>query len=61
VLHARRGSIPEEMPLGDFMRSCDLSGEDTYMPCEINVSSVLPFPERAPSEIARLALARLQQ
>jgi hypothetical protein len=28
--------------------------------CEINVSSVLPLPEQAPSEIARLALARLQ-
>jgi hypothetical protein len=38
----------------------DLSGEDTYVLCEINVSSVLPFPEEAPSEIARLALARLQ-
>jgi hypothetical protein len=23
VLHARRGSVPEEMPLVDFMRSCD--------------------------------------
>jgi hypothetical protein len=23
VLHARRGSVPEEMPLGDFMRSCE--------------------------------------
>ena len=38
----------------------DLSGEDTYVLCEINVSSVLPFPEQASSEIARLALARLQ-
>lgn len=37
-----------------------LSGQDTYVLCEINVSSVLPFPEQAPSEIARLALARLQ-
>jgi hypothetical protein len=27
----------------------DLSGEDTYVLCEINVSSVLPFPEQAPS------------
>lgn len=36
------------------------SGEDTYVLCEINVSSVFPFPEQAPSEIARLALARLQ-
>jgi hypothetical protein len=35
------------------------SGEDTYVLCEINVSSVFPFPEQAPEEIARLALARL--
>jgi hypothetical protein len=35
------------------------SGEDTYVLCEINVSSVLPFPEQAPSEIARVAVARL--
>jgi hypothetical protein len=38
----------------------DRSGEDTYVLCEINVSSVFPFPEQAPSEIARLASARLQ-
>jgi hypothetical protein len=36
------------------------TGEDTYALCEINVSSVFPFPEQAPSEIARLVLARLQ-
>jgi hypothetical protein len=36
----------------------DGSGKDTYVLCEINVSSVFPFPEQAPSEIARLALAR---
>jgi hypothetical protein len=35
------------------------SGEDTYVLCEINVSSVFPFPEQAPSEIARHALMRL--
>jgi hypothetical protein len=35
------------------------SGEDTYVLCEINVSSVFPFPEQAPSEIARRALSRL--
>jgi len=37
-----------------------LSGEDTYVLCEINVSSVFPFPKQAPPEITRLALARLQ-
>ena len=36
------------------------SGDDTYVLCEINVSSVIPFPAEAPAEVARLALARLQ-
>jgi hypothetical protein len=38
----------------------DASGMDTYVLCEINVSSVFAFPEQAPLEIARLALARLR-
>ena len=39
----------------------DESGRDTYVLCEINVSSVFPFPEEAPSAIARLAMARLHR
>ena len=35
------------------------TGEDTYVLCEINVSSVFPFPDQTPAEIARLAFARL--
>ena len=35
------------------------SGADTYVLCEINVSSVFAIPERAPAAIARLALDRL--
>jgi hypothetical protein len=35
-----------------------VSGEDTYVLCEINVSSVFAIPEQAPAAIARLALAR---
>ncbi len=31
---------------------------DTYVLCEINVSSVFAFPEQAPPEIARLARDR---
>ena len=31
------------------------SGEDTYVLCEINVSSVFAIPEQAPAAIARLA------
>ena len=36
------------------------SGEDTYILCEINVSSVAPFPESAPPFIAEAALAQLR-
>jgi hypothetical protein len=37
------------------------SGEDTYVLCEINISSVFPLPEQAPSEIARRALDRVRR
>lgn len=36
------------------------AGEDTYVLCEINVSSVFAIPDQAPAEIARLAAARLE-
>jgi hypothetical protein len=36
------------------------SGDDTYVLCEINVSSVIPFPEQVPSAVAHVVLARLQ-
>jgi hypothetical protein len=37
-----------------------MGGDDTYVLCEINVSSVIPFPEQVPAAVARLVLARLQ-
>jgi hypothetical protein len=33
----------------------DASGEGTFVLCEINVSSVLPFPDMATNSIARTA------
>ena len=36
------------------------SGEDTYVLCEINVSSVFAIPDQAPAAIARLALTKLR-
>jgi hypothetical protein len=36
------------------------SGEDSYVLCEINVSSVFAIPDRAPAAIARLTLNRLE-
>jgi hypothetical protein len=35
------------------------SGEDSYILCEINVSSVFAIPDQAPAAIARLTLNRL--
>jgi hypothetical protein len=37
------------------------SGEDTYVLCEINVSSVFAIPDQAPAAIARLTLAALRR
>ena len=34
-------------------------GEDTYVLCEVNVSSVFAIPDQAPAEIARLVAMRL--
>jgi hypothetical protein len=34
------------------------AGEDSYVLCEINVSSVFPIPDQAPEEIAQLVEAR---
>ena len=34
------------------------SGEDSYVLCEINVSSCFAIPEQAPAAIARLAFDR---
>ena len=35
------------------------AGEDTYVLCEINVSSVFPIPDDAPGAIANLVESRL--
>ncbi len=37
------------------------SGEDSYVLCEINVSSVFAIPDQAPAAIARLTLNRLEE
>jgi hypothetical protein len=58
------GIAREELPIiwdADFLygpRTPD--GEDTYVLCEINVSSVFAIPDQAPEAIARLAEERLR-
>ena len=53
-----------ELPLiwdADFLYGArTAAGEDTYVLCEINVSSVFTIPDQAPGEIARLVAARLR-
>jgi hypothetical protein len=59
------GLTREMLPIiwdADFLygpRGAD--GRDTYVLCEINVSSVMPIPDHAPAEIGRLAKERLSQ
>jgi hypothetical protein len=52
-----------ELPMvwdADFMLGPPgADGADTYVLCEINVSSVFPFPADTPAAIARYALSRL--
>jgi hypothetical protein len=54
----------ESLPLiwdADFLYGAKTSaGEDTYVLCEINVSSVFPIPDEAPARIAQLAADRLR-
>ena len=56
---------PEQLPV---LWDCDFllgpktaTGDDTYVLCEINVSSVAPFPETAPAFIGDAMLAILRQ
>jgi hypothetical protein len=57
------GIDPASLPIiwdADFLYGPrDALGEDTYVLCEINVSSVFAIPDQAPAAIARLALGRL--
>lgn len=45
----------------DFLRGPKLvSGEDSYVLCEINISSVLPFPDTAVGSVARTAVGCME-
>jgi hypothetical protein len=44
----------------DFLYGArQVSGEESYVLCEINVSAVFPIPDEAPAEIARCVARRL--
>jgi len=59
VLGIHRRSLPIIWDADFLYGPQTASGEDSYVLCEINVSSCFALPEQAPAAIARLTLARL--
>jgi hypothetical protein len=59
VLGIEAGSLPIIWDADFLYGPRTASGEDTYVLCEINVSSCFALPEQAPTAIVHLALSRL--
>jgi hypothetical protein len=60
VLGLDAGSLPIIWDADFLYGPRNEAGEDTYVLCEINVSSVFAIPDEAPAAIARLDLHRLR-
>jgi hypothetical protein len=60
VLGLERASLPIIWDADFLYGPRTATGEDTYVLCEINVSSVFAIPDEAPAAIARLTLERLR-
>ena len=60
VLGIERQSLPIIWDADFLYGPKDAAGNDTYVLCEINVSSVFAIPDEAPEAIARLTLERLK-
>jgi hypothetical protein len=60
VLELDRAALPVIWDADFLYGPRDAAGADSYVLCEINVSSVFAIPDQAPAAIARLAKERLQ-
>jgi len=60
LLAIDRGALPVIWDADFLLGPPTPEGEDTYVLCEINVSSVFPIPQEAPDGLARTVLNRLQ-
>jgi hypothetical protein len=60
VLGMDKGSLPVIWDADFLYGPRTQSGEDSYVLCEINVSSVFAIPDQAPAAIARIALNRVR-
>jgi len=58
VLEIDTRSLPVLWDADFLLGPKNASGEDTYVLCEINVSSVAPFPDSVVPFVARAACAR---
>jgi hypothetical protein len=58
TLGIERASLPVIWDADFLYGPSAISGEDTYVLCEINVSSCFAVPHQAPAAIARLTLDR---
>ncbi len=60
VLDLAPAALPAIWDADFLLGPPDAAREDTYVLCEINVSSVLPFPDAAAGSVARTAAKRLE-
>jgi hypothetical protein len=60
VLNIQTDSLPIIWDADFLLGPKDATGEDTYVLCEINVSSVAPFPDSAVPFVAQAAFTRAQ-
>jgi hypothetical protein len=61
LLHIERTQLPVLWDCDFLLGPKDADGADTYVLCEINVSSVAPFPESAIGPIVEATRARLAE
>lgn len=60
LLNIARESLPVLWDCDFLLGPKDTRGEDTYVLCEVNVSSVAPYPESAVPYIVEATLARIR-
>jgi len=60
ILDLEPAALPAIWDADFLLGPPDPSREDTYVLCEINVSSVLPFPDTAVGCVARTAASRME-
>lgn len=61
LLEIPRGDLPAIWDADFMLGSVQADGSDSYVLGEINVSSVHPYPDEAPAEIAKRVAERLQR